>query len=82
VFKYDIFLNLALNIGANVGISINDPRVLFIPQINPKITFGHHHATWSINTVMGFNASMLLWDKDNVDAVIPATMSVTFSKRF
>jgi hypothetical protein len=82
IFKYDIFLNLSLNIGANLGIGINNPKVLFIPQISPKITIGHHHGTWSINTVMGCNASMLLWGKGDFNEIIPVTMSVTFFKHF
>jgi hypothetical protein len=36
----------------------------------------------SINTIMGCNISVFLWDKDNFDTLAPATMSVTFSKRF
>jgi hypothetical protein len=79
---HDLFLNIGVNGGANLGITINDPKILFIPQINPKITFGHHHASWSINAVMGSNTSVLLWDKDNFDTLVPATMSLTFSKRF
>jgi hypothetical protein len=77
-----MFLNVGLNIGANLGININDTNILFAPQINPKITFGHHNNSWSINAVMGCNASVLLWDTDNFDTLVPATMSVTFSKRF
>jgi hypothetical protein len=82
IFKHDIFLNLALNIGANLGIGINDPQILFIPQVNPKIIFGHHNSSWSVNAVMGANASLLLWGKGNFDILAPVTMSITFSKRF
>jgi hypothetical protein len=77
-----MFLNVGLNMGANLGININDAKILFIPQINPKITFGHHHTSWSVNAVMGCNISVLLWNIGTVDTVAPATMSVTFSKRF
>jgi hypothetical protein len=81
VFPHSMFLNLGLNIGANMGINVKDTKILFIPQISPKITFGHHNASWSINTVIGCNSSVLLWNIDNLDVLIPATMSITFSKR-
>ncbi|MFP3042212.1 DUF4421 domain-containing protein [Treponema primitia] len=79
---HSMFLNVGINMGANFGININDTKMLFIPQINPKITFGHHNNSWSINAVMGCNTSVLLWSKDNLDILIPATMGVTFSNRF
>ncbi|GMO70317.1 MAG: hypothetical protein Ta2A_18890 [Treponemataceae bacterium] len=82
ILPHDMFLNLGLIVGANLGVTINDAKILFVPQINPKITFGHHNTSWSVNAVMGCNTSILLWDKDNFDIVVPATMSVTFSKRF
>jgi hypothetical protein len=82
ILPADLFLNADINIGANLGIAINEPEVLFIPQINPRIAFGHHHTSWSINAVMGCNASLLLWDKEDMDILVPATMSITFSKRF
>jgi hypothetical protein len=75
-------LNLGLNVGANLGINTNGPQILFVPQINPKITFGHHHASWSVNAVMGNNTSLLLWGKDSIDIITPVTISVTLSKRF
>jgi hypothetical protein len=82
LLPHSMFLNAGVNIGANLGINIHDTSMLFIPQVSPKITFGHHNNSWSINTVMGCNASVLLWNRDNFDTLIPATMSVTFSKRF
>jgi hypothetical protein len=81
IFKYDIFLNLTLNAGANLGININDQKILFVPQLSPKITVGHHHETWSANLVMGCNASML-GEKDNFNEIIPVTISMTFFKHF
>ncbi|GHV51593.1 hypothetical protein AGMMS49579_07250 [Spirochaetia bacterium] len=82
ILPFDIFLNAGINVGANLGIDINEPRVLFIPQINPRIAFGYHHISWSINMVMGCNASLLLWSKDDIEILVPATVSITFSKRF
>jgi hypothetical protein len=82
IFKHDIFLNVMINIGATLGIEVNDSKILFIPQINPKITVGHHNTSWSVNAIMGNNASIFLWDKRNTDILAPVTMSVVFSYRF
>jgi hypothetical protein len=71
-----------INIGATLGIEVNDSKMLFIPQINPKITVGHHNTSWSVNAIMGNNASIFLWDKKNTDILAPVTMSVVFSYRF
>ncbi|GHV80482.1 hypothetical protein AGMMS49944_22730 [Spirochaetia bacterium] len=81
ILPHGMFLNAGITIGTNVGIDINEPQILFIPQVNPKITFGYHHSSWSVNAVMGCNASVLLWNND-FDIAAPATMGVTFSKRF
>jgi hypothetical protein len=82
VFPHTMFLNACINIGANFGINTTENRILFIPQIKPKISFGHHGNTWSINAIMGSNASILLWDIHSFDTLVPSTMTVTFSKRF
>jgi hypothetical protein len=82
IFKHDLFLNMAFTVGTDLGININDTKLLFIPQINPKIVFGHHNNSWSINTVMGNNTSFFLWSSRNFEILIPVTISVTFSKRF
>jgi hypothetical protein len=82
VLSNDIFINMGINIGANLGINITENKVLFIPQIKPKISFGHHNRTWSINAIMGSNATILLRDLDTFDVVAPATIMLTFSKRF
>jgi hypothetical protein len=82
ILPHDMFVNICINIGANLGINTTEDKILFIPQIKPKISFGHHNNTWSVNAVMGNSAMMLLWDTNNFDIIAPATMTVTFSKRF
>jgi hypothetical protein len=82
VLSNDIFINMGIHIGANLGINTTENKVLFIPQIKPKISFGHHNRTWSINAVMGSNAAILLRDLNNFDILAPSTITVTFSKRF
>ncbi|GMO52067.1 MAG: hypothetical protein Pg6C_17350 [Treponemataceae bacterium] len=82
VLSYDIFINIGINIGANLGINTTENKILFIPQVKPKVSFGHHNRTWSINAVMGNNAAILLRNFDEFDVVAPATITVTFSKRF
>jgi hypothetical protein len=82
ILPHDMFVNTGITIGANLGINATENTVLFIPQIKPKISFGHHNRTWSINAVIGTNAAMILWDKNDFDILAPSTMVVTFSKRF
>jgi hypothetical protein len=77
-----MFINMSLNVGTNFGVAISENKVLFIPQIKPKISFGHHNRTWSINAVMGSNASVLIWDTQAFDILVPSTITLTFSKRF
>ncbi|MDR0814958.1 MAG: DUF4421 domain-containing protein [Bacteroidales bacterium] len=82
VYDHDLYLNLDLNLGANLGIDINETKLLFIPQAYPRITFGHHNSAWSLNSVVGANASMFLWDGGNLETILPVTICITFSKRF
>ncbi|GHU82487.1 hypothetical protein FACS189468_6760 [Spirochaetia bacterium] len=82
VLPHDMFININTSIGADLGISVTENKILFIPQIKPKISFGHHNRTWSINAIMGSNAAILLWGVNNFDVLSPSTMTVTFSKRF
>jgi hypothetical protein len=82
VFPNNIFLNMNLVIGLDAGININTNRWLFIPLITPKLSFGHHNNAWSINVSAGCNYTAIIWDADSIDNLRPATMTVTFSKRF
>jgi hypothetical protein len=82
VLPYGMFINTGISIGTNLGINITENKLLFVPQIKPKISFGYHSRTWSMNAVMGSNAAILLRDLDTFDVVAPATITLTFSKRF
>jgi hypothetical protein len=82
ILPHDMFVNTGITIGANLGINATENGILFIPQIKPKISFGHHNRTWSINAVIGTNAALILWAKNDFDILAPSTMAVTFSKRF
>jgi hypothetical protein len=82
VLSYDIFINMGIHIGANLGINTTENKTLFIPQIKPKVSFGHHSRAWSINAIMGNNAAILLWAINDFDILAPSTITVTFSKRF
>jgi hypothetical protein len=77
-----VFINIGVTIGVNLGINTTENEVLLIPQIKPKISFGHHNRAWSINAVMGSGASILLWDTSAFDILAPSTITITFSKRF
>jgi hypothetical protein len=78
----DMFINTSITAGTNLGIYAAGKELLFIPQIKPKISFGHHGSAWSINVVMSCNSTILLRDKRNPDILAPSTMTLTFSKRF
>jgi hypothetical protein len=82
IFANNIFLNMNLVIGLDAGININTNKWLFIPLIMPKISFGHHNNTWSINVTASCDYSVFLWNNNTIDNLIPATMVITFSKRF
>jgi hypothetical protein len=82
ILPHNMFINTSITAGTDLGINATGKELLFIPQIKPKISFGHHNRTWSINAVMSCNATILLWGRNNIDISAPSTMAVTFSKRF
>jgi hypothetical protein len=71
-----------LVIGLDAGINSNTNKLLFVPLVMPKLSFGHHNNTWSINVATGCSYTAIMWGADSIDNLIPATMTVTFSKRF
>jgi hypothetical protein len=82
LFPGNIFLNMNLIIGLDAAINMNTNEWLFIPQATPRISFGHHGNAWSINAAIGCNYTAILWDMKAVDLFMPATMTLTYSKRF
>ncbi|MHC6203676.1 DUF4421 family protein [Breznakiellaceae bacterium SP9] len=82
VLSYDIFVNIGIFGGINLGMSTTENKILFIPQVRPKIGFGHHSGTWSINMIFGGNAAFIIWDKSDYDILQPVTMKIMLSKRF
>jgi hypothetical protein len=82
ILPHDMFINVFINIGANLGINSNTNEILFIPQIKPKFSFGHHNNSWSVNMVIGCNTTITTWGKNDTDTLLFAPITITFSKRF
>jgi hypothetical protein len=82
VLPHDMFINTGINIGFNMGINMRENSVLFIPQFRPKLSFGHHNDTWSVNMIVSAHSAILLWERDISDTFVPATVTLNFSKRF
>jgi hypothetical protein len=82
IFSNSVFLNINLVIGLDAGLNISASRWLFIPVIIPKLSFGRHYKTWSINVSAGRHYTPITWNADSVDRFFPSTITVTFSKRF
>jgi hypothetical protein len=82
IFPHSIFLNLSLAASLDAGININAGTWLFVPKVTPRLSFGHHNSTWSMNVSVGCDYTAILWNMNTVDYLMPATMTVTFSKRF
>jgi hypothetical protein len=82
VFGNGIFLNTSLVLFANPGININNSKLLFIPKFEPKIVFGHHSNTWSINLKMMDYSAFIIWDKGDFDILTFVSVTIMFSKRF
>jgi hypothetical protein len=82
ILPHDMFINTSITVGADLGISAKGKELLFIPQIKPKISFGHHNRAWSMNVAVACNSTILLWDRNKPDILAPSTMMITFSKRF
>jgi hypothetical protein len=82
VFPHNMFFNIKLSIGLDVGINTNENRWLFNPQIMPKISFGYHRNSWSINFIGECNDTIIFWDKNGLDNILLSSMTISFSKRF
>ena len=82
IFPQNIFLNMNLVIGLDAGLNVTTSEWLFIPLIMPKISFGHHSKTWSINFVADCNYTAISWDINTIDKLFSPTIKANFSKRF
>ena len=82
ILQYDTFVNIGIFGETNLGMNTTKNRILFMPQIKPKINFGHHNGTWSINTVIGCNVVFIVWNENDYDVLDLITMKAMFSKRF
>jgi hypothetical protein len=82
VFPHNMFFNIKLSIGLDAGINTNENRWLFIPQIMPKISFGYHRNSWSINFIGDCNDTIIFWDRNNFDNILLSNLTIAFSKRF
>ncbi|GHU58589.1 hypothetical protein FACS189444_2490 [Spirochaetia bacterium] len=82
ILPHTMFVNINFGMGLNAGFNTNESRWLIIPQFMPKISFGHHNKSWSINVVGGSNLTTIAWDKRNHDTLLASAMTLTFSKRF
>jgi hypothetical protein len=81
VFPHNMFLNINATISGDAGININENNWLFIPQLMPKIAFGYHGNSWSVNFIGSCNDIIILRDKNSFDNILSATMTIMFSKR-
>jgi hypothetical protein len=79
-----IFCNLNLTVGLNTGIDTGGNTALFVPQIMPRFSVGHHNKSWSVNIIGGCTYTGILWNgfDDGMDALLTATMTLAFSRRF
>jgi hypothetical protein len=79
-----VFCNLNLSVGLNAGIDAVSGTALFVPQIMPKLTVGHHNKSWSVNFIGGCTYTGILWNglDGGMDTLLTAVMTLTFSRRF
>jgi hypothetical protein len=84
VFQSGLFLNASILGFTNVGRNLSSNKWLIIPQVEPRIVFGHHNDTWSFNITLMNNSTILFWNNAgfSYDALTLLTLSTMFSKRF
>jgi hypothetical protein len=82
ILPHNMFFNINLAAALNAGFSIDEDKWLMVPQLMPRISFGHHNQSWSINFAGSSNYTNIVWDKGNLDNLLAGTMTVAFSKRF
>jgi hypothetical protein len=84
IFENGLFLNISLLGFANIGRNFSSNEWLTIPQVEPRVVFGHHNDTWSFNITVMNNSTFLFWNDTNYsyDILTLLTLSTMFSKRF
>jgi hypothetical protein len=82
VFPHDIFCNVNLTTGLNMGVNAASGTILFVPQITPKFAVGHHGKSWPVNIIGGCTYTAILWNGGNFESLLPASMTLAFSRRF
>jgi hypothetical protein len=82
VFSHDIFCNVNLTAGLNMGVNAASGLVRFVPQIMPKFAVGHHGKSWSVNVIGGCTYTGISLNRGGSDFLLAATMTLAFSKRF
>lgn len=82
VFTNGLFLNMKLIIGLDAGINIDTVKWLFVPLAMPKMSFGKHFNTWSLNVTGGCIYTAFLLDANTVNTLMTAKIAINFTKRF
>jgi hypothetical protein len=82
VFHRDIFCNVNLTSGLNMGINAASVHILFVPQITPKFAIGYHGKSWSVNFIGGCTYTAILWKGGNFEFLLASSMTLAFSRRF
>jgi hypothetical protein len=82
VFPHDIFCNVNLTAGLNMGVHAASGTILFVPQILPKFSVGYHNKSWSANIIGGCTYTNILWPDSGFDSLLSAAMTLAFSRRF
>jgi hypothetical protein len=82
VSENGMFLNVSFLIFTNVGRNFSTNEWLTVPQVEPRVVFGHHKGTWSFNIKLMNNSLILLGKNNNYDILTLLTLSTMFSKRF
>ncbi|MDL2229235.1 DUF4421 domain-containing protein [Treponema sp. OttesenSCG-928-L16] len=82
VFPHNMFLNLMAAAEMNAGFKTGSRTWHFMPQLMPRISFGYHHDSWSLNLVGNCRYLLILRKADRPDGLLMSSMAITFSYRF
>jgi hypothetical protein len=84
VFENNLFLNVSLLGFSNVGKNFSSDEWLTVPQVEPRVVFGHHSNKWAFNITVMNNSTILFWNDDgfSYDVLTLLTLSTMLSIRF